>query len=128
MSYTPAINKRYRDAMRRKAIVKLGGRCVRCAYDDTRALVFDHVKPVRRGLRGVGKSKHTGQDTHRAVLNGSKAYQLLCANCHMIKTRADDVEGRMSVNWSHLPALRDRLLNGQAIDVDVDDRQLDMKF
>jgi 5-methylcytosine-specific restriction endonuclease McrA len=120
-------NGRYRRVLRRKAIAKLGGRCS-CGYDDERALVFDHIKPVRRGLHGISRSKESGQDTHRAVLKGSKAYQLLCANCHMIKTRSDDVEGRMSVNWSKRPMLRDRLLlmmNGQAVE-EVDTSQLEM--
>jgi 5-methylcytosine-specific restriction endonuclease McrA len=103
-------DRRYRRELRHRAIQKMGGKCMHCGFDDERALVFDHIKPVRRGLRGVAKSKQTGQDTHRAVLHGqAKAYQLLCANCHMIKSRQDDRDGRMSVNWSRSPLLRDRL-------------------
>jgi 5-methylcytosine-specific restriction endonuclease McrA len=116
-------NKRFRLRMRAKAIARMGGRCVHCGFDDARALVFDHVKPVRRGLRGVRKSGHTGVDTHRAVLKGSKAYQLLCANCHAIKTRQDDANGAMSVNLWLTPSKRQRLLSGDTIETDV---QLDM--
>jgi 5-methylcytosine-specific restriction endonuclease McrA len=120
-------NKSFRLRMRTKAIARMGGRCMHCGFDDARALVFDHIKPVRRGLRGIRKSGHTGVDTHRAVLKGSKDYQLLCANCHAIKTRQDDSEGRMSVNWSRNPMLLHRLKNGCAVvDVVDDDAQLEL--
>jgi 5-methylcytosine-specific restriction endonuclease McrA len=119
-------NNRYRIRLRAKAIARMGGRCVHCGFDDTRALVFDHVKPMRRGLNGKHKSAQTGDKTHRVVLKGSKAYQLLCANCHAIKTRQDDSDGRMSVNWSRNPMLLHRLKSGLVVVDDEDTSQLEL--
>jgi 5-methylcytosine-specific restriction endonuclease McrA len=109
----------HRAKVRRQAIALMGGRCQRCGFDDERALQFDHVKPARRGLNGKRKSGETGIATHRAIVNGMReGYQLLCANCHAIKTREDDPDGSSSMNWSRSEALASRLReahgNGEA--------------
>ena len=92
---------RYRAKIKRLAIAFMGGKCVRCGFDDERALQFDHVKPARRGRVGLSKSSETGVATHLAIVRGkAKHYQLLCANCHAIKSKQDDAEGWMSVNLS----------------------------
>jgi hypothetical protein len=66
---------------RHKVIMALGGRCMRCGFDDPRALQVDHVS-------GGGSKEHaligTGGVASR-VLRGDPGYQLLCANCNWIK-------------------------------------------
>jgi hypothetical protein len=49
---------RYRAKVRRAAIAVMGGRCQRCGFDDCRALQFDHIKPVLRGLNGMLADLH----------------------------------------------------------------------
>lgn len=68
--------------LRPKAVETLGGQCKRCGIDDYRVLQIDHVD-------GGGKNDHRGSPTqamHRAIIKGAPGYQLLCANCHQIKT------------------------------------------
>jgi hypothetical protein len=98
-------SKAYRVKLRRRAIAALGGHCQArrddgtvCGFADPRALQFDHIEPVRRGRNGLHKSAQTSDKVHRAILSGKTAgIQLLCANCHMIKTRADEEAG-LSIN------------------------------
>lgn len=70
-----------------EAQLKLGGKCVRCGFDsDYRALQIDHIKGggardrIKRGLLAAQKD----------VLDGNtESYQLLCANCNVIKMQED---------------------------------------
>jgi 5-methylcytosine-specific restriction endonuclease McrA len=63
---------------RRKVVEILGGACAECGNDDIRVLQIDHIGPktidrkmeLRRIARGAS-SEHV---------------QLLCANCHAIKS------------------------------------------
>lgn len=65
---------------------RLGGSCVLCGFADERALQFDHIIPI--------KNRHAPRITQwiqskkwRDVLGEfDKVFQLLCANCHAIKT------------------------------------------
>jgi len=66
---------RYRHA----ALEKLGGKCSRCGFTDSRALQIDHVngggkKEILRGWRWIKK-----------IVTDPTGYQLLCANCNWIK-------------------------------------------
>lgn len=69
------------------AISALGGACVRCGISDDRVLEFDHITPLRRRSSGV-KSKSQESEI-RKIARGQvvDGVQLLCANCHRIKTR-----------------------------------------
>ncbi len=80
----------YRKRVKARAIEAMGGRCCRCGFNDARALQFDHVKPVRRGSSGLRLRGSASTETHLAVLRGSDEFQLLCANCHSIKTYHED--------------------------------------
>lgn len=81
------------NARSRKALVDLlGGKCVRCGFNDPRALQVDHVngggtKDIKEmtGMKNI--------EITRRVLSGSKEYQLLCANCNWIK-RVENNETR----------------------------------
>lgn len=62
---------------RREIWTRCAGKCVRCGIDDPRILDFDHVIPIAWG--GT-----------REPCNG----QLLCCNCHRIKSREQSTFGR----------------------------------
>lgn len=71
---------------RAAALAALGGKCVRCGFEDSRALQIDHIngggtkEREERGFKG-NYDKHVLQ----SFLNGENKYQLLCANCNWIK-------------------------------------------
>ncbi len=69
---------------RMSAVNLLGGKCVGCGINDPRVLEFDHIFPVSQGLL-----KYVPQHSRRnfrVVLAHPKDFQLLCANCHQIKS------------------------------------------
>ena len=70
---------------RRDAVVELlGGKCVRCGFDDDRALQVDHIN----GGGCQEKSSTTGiyyNFVINQIKSGDHHYQLLCANCNWIK-------------------------------------------
>ena len=80
-------NRDLRARKRREAIRLMGGKCQRCGYHkDSRALQFDH----RKGIRcHNSKRRFYGEDTLSVtlkILGGQRGkYQLLCANCNIIK-------------------------------------------
>ncbi len=89
----PAANAmRVRNARKRRAeaVDRLGGKCCRCGNDDARVLQIDHV--FNDGAR---ERRPSGPRTCVASRVGlfirirddeEGRYQLLCANCHSIKT------------------------------------------
>lgn len=100
MGYTSeerkVVQRRSRVKMRMLAIDALGKACSQCGIDDYRVLEFDHISPVQ--WRTNGKVKLNGQQNtntiNRMVREGAEPkeiYQLLCANCHKIKT-ADNLD------------------------------------
>lgn len=68
--------------LRRRVIEKLGGKCVRCGFSDSRALQIDHVN-------GGGTQENRREGNVRvmrmALADTEGKYQLLCANCNWIK-------------------------------------------
>ena len=58
--------------VRREALERVGHCCSRCGFADRRALEVDHIIPVRLGGTPVPENA-----------------QVLCANCHCIKTAAE---------------------------------------
>jgi 5-methylcytosine-specific restriction endonuclease McrA len=85
------VQRRSRVKMRGMAIDALGGCCIECGIADHRVLEFDHVTPIQ--WRTNGKVKMNGQqntNTINAMVKTGEdpaaVYQLLCANCHKIKT------------------------------------------
>lgn len=81
------------------AIEFLGGRCKRCGYkENIHALQIDHIKPVLRSYRG----QESGSDMYRRIMNGSikkEELQVLCANCHSIKTFEEDRKSFKGFIW-----------------------------
>ena len=72
--------------LRAATIAHLGGECVRCGIRDSRVLQIDHIVPVR-----ISNKKRVRQiPFYNAILIGEEInVQLLCANCHAIKTAED---------------------------------------
>lgn len=84
--------KRKQDAVyKEKAYDVLGNKCVRCGIEDSRVFTIDHIIPV---LRHTKNEHHSGSELRRLVAKGkltTKDVQILCANCHIIKTSEDKV-------------------------------------
>jgi hypothetical protein len=77
-----AWRKRTYSNLRRAVFAYLGGGCVRCGNADQRVLQIDHTDGGGRKERAALGSL----SIYRAILKGKPGYQLLCANCHAIKT------------------------------------------
>lgn len=79
-----AVQWRKKNAIRIRIINALGGKCVRCGYEDKRALQIDHIN-------GGGVKERTGfkngYQYEKYVLEhlDREKYQILCANCNWIK-------------------------------------------
>jgi hypothetical protein len=71
--------KRYR-VRRRKAILLLGGECVRCG--SKKGLQFDHMDPKSRTFAIAKRGSSSEEKFWREV----KKCQLLCGDCHLKKT------------------------------------------
>ena len=84
---------RYRHKLKQRALAILGGKCVRCGFDDPRALQIDHING-----KEIGKSRLADIATiEREIINyplaAKEKYQILCSNCNWIK-RAERDETR----------------------------------
>lgn len=71
----------------------LGFKCCRCDFTDLRALQIDHINS-----NGHEERRNRGTESYyrfilNKVLQGSKDYQILCANCNWIK-RSENKEGK----------------------------------
>lgn len=67
----------------------LGKECSSCGISDERVLQLDHIKPI---LRKPEERDGSGSWTWQQLALGkitSDNLQVLCANCHMIKTIED---------------------------------------
>ena len=68
--------------LRLEVINKLGGKCIKCGFNDTRALQLDHIN-------GGGRQELLRCGTHYAmfkkILENPEGHQILCANCNWIK-------------------------------------------
>lgn len=77
-------NLDYARNLRNSVIEIMGAKCVRCGFDDKRALQIDHINSDGRKERGISKIIF-----HRKVISSflkkENRYQLLCANCNWIK-------------------------------------------
>lgn len=81
----PGYARDYYRAKCSEALQLLGGRCVRCGFDDERALQIDHIDAGNHVLCPGGRKYRYA--VHRSVIDGTASnLQLLCANCHAIKT------------------------------------------
>ena len=87
----PDFRKRGREAQRRrreklfqvkvKLIELLGGKC-KCGFKDPRALEFDHINPKTKSFN-ICLNLH---QPFSLLVREAKKCQVLCANCHRLKT------------------------------------------
>jgi hypothetical protein len=73
----------YRAGLRARAIAKFGSKCGHCGFDDPRALQIDHVNDDGFLERAKVKSRVAFFST--VLRDTTGRYQLLCANCNVIK-------------------------------------------
>ena len=78
---------------KKKAVALLGSKCKRCGYDENIfALQIDHIEPQKLPRKNK-ESAWNGLRTISLLARGlitTKGLQLLCANCHCIKTHEED--------------------------------------
>lgn len=77
-------DRNYRLRNRQAAIQKMGGQCAACGMDYWEVLQFDHIAPI-------GNDRE--RDAYKTVLrmdDPHEIFQLLCANCHVLKTRLNN--------------------------------------
>lgn len=83
---------RYRLKCRSYALALLGNCCKICGMDDDRCLHIDHIVPVGKERR----RSDTWQEvlkSHKEARELTEEFQLLCANCHAIKTKENGEQG-----------------------------------
>ena len=85
-----AAKRRSRVGDRAEAHAIFGSACQRCGNDDWRVLELDHINGGGNADRVAGKlSRHYGRAYIEHVKAHRAEFQLLCANCHRIKTWED---------------------------------------
>ena len=87
-------------ALRQKVLAAFGSRCEKCGFDDWRALQIDHVRSngyvERKKLKTLGLYRRVLGMTER---ERKQEYQLLCANCNVIKKYVrNEVRGRNGIS------------------------------
>lgn len=64
----------------------LGGKCIKCGFNDSRALQIDHINGGGSKERKIFGFHGTFlMKVKNSILNDFNEYQLLCANCNWIK-------------------------------------------
>ena len=87
-------NKTQHDKCRKAILDLLGNHCIRCGFDDVRALQVDHIKGGGSKERKAWKGGNNFYLLKEILNNGWEGkYQLLCANCNWIK-RFENNENR----------------------------------
>jgi len=77
-------NLRYR--YRLAVLDKLGNKCVQCGFTDLRALQIDHVNGGgKKERREINNTTIFYRKVSESTDKGEGLYQLLCANCNVIK-------------------------------------------
>lgn len=77
----------YRRSLRATVLELLGGCCKSCGFNDRRALQVDHVNSdgsAERKIFGSGSTTFL-KKVIASVTAKENRYQILCANCNMIK-------------------------------------------
>jgi len=85
------VQQRSRAKLRGQAINALGGCCQKCGFSDFRVLEFDHIVPVLWRTNNLARmnGQHNTNEINRMIREGEDprlVFQVLCANCHRIKT------------------------------------------
>jgi len=72
-----------RQNLKKEVMDKMGGKCVKCGFNDYRAVQIDHIN-------GDGHADNVGGQKYyirvlESFIKKEGKYQLLCANCNWIK-------------------------------------------
>lgn len=73
---------------RAEVIESLGGKCKNCPEDDLIVLQIDHIKPIQK----KAGDRPSNRKMIKMILRGElklSDFQVLCANCHVRKTKQD---------------------------------------
>nr|MDO8098602.1 hypothetical protein [Candidatus Njordarchaeota archaeon] len=74
----------------------LGNKCAQCGISDQRVLQIDHINGGGRRERMTFQSNYPYYShVFEELQQGSKDYQLLCANCNIIKLIESKEESRL---------------------------------
>jgi hypothetical protein len=86
-SYPNVKIKAERRLKRVRMIRKLGGKCCKCGFSDYRGLQVDHVEGggSSRSVAVTSRSSFYNNFYDEVMSDDKGAFQLLCANCNMIK-------------------------------------------
>lgn len=96
---TNASARRWRQSTRTKALDALGRVCAHCGFSNPLALELDHIEPLH------GQPREPQVRVAKLILQGSKDYQILCANCNTIKQMEFQLHPEMSSGLpSRLPS------------------------
>ena len=71
---------------RENVLITLGGKCIKCGFNDFRALQIDHIK--NDGFKERRKKLSIfdfNKNVMESYLRNENRYQILCANCNWIK-------------------------------------------
>ena len=78
------LNKIRLQKLRLEVIAFMGGNCIKCGFEDKRALQIDHIKGG--GTKEKKNSNRNRELYYKEILQGKRSdLQLLCANCNWIK-------------------------------------------
>ncbi len=83
LQYNHQYQKDRREKIRKASLDLLGGKCIQCGITDSRVLQIDHVLNDGKIDR---KDTRDTQVRLEKIIRYPERYQLLCANCHAIKT------------------------------------------
>ena len=85
-------HKKYYTKLKMSVFDILGFKCIKCGFNDIRALQIDHINGGgAKELKSFTRNKYASILTN--ISNGSNQYQILCANCNWIK-RSENNENR----------------------------------
>jgi len=80
-------NRIYRENLRKEIFKKYGEICARCGFNDIRALQIDHIN-------GGGNQERANMSPWKfyklVLLDMSNKFQILCANCNVIKKKENN--------------------------------------
>lgn len=88
----PEYHRDYYRRKRQEAVDLYGAACQRCGFSVPECLDFDHVD----GNGFIDRKTRSRYTQLNAIIRGEAGWQLLCANCHRVKTYEKEEHCRRS--------------------------------
>jgi hypothetical protein len=83
--------KKYNKNLKNLVVEKMGKKCIKCGFNDSRALQIDHINGGgTKELRSIGSKAIYRRILKMSINEMNNKYQLLCANCNWIKRYEND--------------------------------------